>query len=133
MSDKECREALGSRNLGRAAVQTDTGPQIVPVKYAVDGDSLFFRALPPSDLGHDICEGTMAFQVDDLDVDRHARWSVLARGPVVRATHRARPAAAHLGAVGFRLPAADRPGRELYELRWRVLTGRWADPEAEAE
>jgi nitroimidazol reductase NimA-like FMN-containing flavoprotein (pyridoxamine 5'-phosphate oxidase superfamily) len=132
MSDEECREALGSRNVGRAAVQTDSGPQIVPVNYAVDGDSLFFRALPPSDLGRDVCEGTVAFEVDDLDLDRQARWSVLVRGPVVPATAHGRPVADQLRTAG--LPRAEgRSGRELFELRVRELSGRWVDPDGDAK
>ena len=133
MSDEECRAALCSRHVGRAAVQTDSGPHIVPVSYAVAGDSLFFRASSASLLGRNACSGTVAFEIDELDPARRAAWSVLVRGPVVHAAVAGDDAATTARVDGLPTQGVGRPGRELYELRWRELSGRRTEPdEAEA-
>jgi len=133
MSDEECRAALGSRHVGRAAVQTDSGPHIVPVNYAIAGNSLFFRASAASVLGQNACAGTVAFEIDELDASRHRAWSVLVRGPVVHAAVVGDDAATSMRVDGTPAPAVGRLGRELYELRWRELSGRWTETDGAGE
>ena len=129
MTDQECRSALGSRHVGRAAVQTDSGPHIVPVRYAIAGDSLFFRASSTSVLGMYACAGTVAFEIDDLDPARHAGWSVVARGRVVHADTADARVARSMPVQAVESAAVGRLGRELYELKWRELSGRRTEPD----
>ncbi|MGH3363728.1 MAG: pyridoxamine 5'-phosphate oxidase family protein, partial [Nocardioidaceae bacterium] len=51
LSVDECVELLSANVVGRAAICTPSGPHVVPVNYAVDGDSIVFRTTPYSVLG----------------------------------------------------------------------------------
>ena len=133
MSDEECRAALSSRHLGRAAVQTDSGPHIVPVTYEIAGDSLFFRASSASVLAQNACAGTVAFEIDELEPSRCRAWSVLVRGPVVHAAATGDDAAASATMAGSPAATVGQVGRELYELRWRELSGRWTETDGSGE
>lgn len=118
----ECVDLLAGRTVGRAAICTPTGPHVVPVNYTVDGDSIVFRTTPYSVLGTYAWAGDIAFEVDDLDVDNHSGWSVVAHGrgemvedlediEEVRWAHDPKPWA--------------EGARPLYvRLRWREVTGR---------
>ena len=46
----ECRDLLTTQDVGRVAVCTPQGPQILPVNYTVDGASVVFRTAPYSQL-----------------------------------------------------------------------------------
>ena len=119
----ECVDLLAANLVGRAAICTPTGPYVVPVNYAVQGDdSLVFRTTPYSVLGTYSWAGEIAFEVDHIDPEKQLGWSVLAigRGEMVenieeieqiRWAHEPHPWAAGM--------------RPLYvRLRWREVTGR---------
>ena len=122
MSAAECVELLAAGVVGRAAICTPDGPHVVPVNYAVDGDSIVFRTTPYSVLGTYGWAGDIAFEVDHIDTAAHAGWSIVARGrgemvedieemEEIRWAHDPKP-------------WADGP-RPLYvRLRWREITGR---------
>jgi hypothetical protein len=104
------------------ALTTPDGPFIVPNNYSVIDDAIVMRTSPESVLGTYGPTTTLAFEVDQVDYERHHAWSVLARGP------------ARVLAPGEELDrvrrlwdphpwaAGDRP---LYlALTWHELTGR---------
>ena len=66
---RECHELLAGGEVGRVALCTAAGPQIVPVSYVVDGASVVFRTTPYGVLGRHASRGRVAFEVDE--VDRH--------------------------------------------------------------
>ena len=119
---RTCRELLEGAEIGRVAVCTPTGPQILPVTYVVDGASIVFRTAPYGVLGRHAWRGRIAFEIDHADVATRSGWSVVATGPGelvedadelagLRAFHDLHP-----WAPGSRL---------LYlRLRWDTLTGR---------
>ena len=127
---EECLELLHANVVGRVALVTPGGPRIVPLNYAMLGDSIVFRTAPYSELGTYGADVEVAFEVDYIDYERHQGWSVVACGrcsPVedpdvvaeIRRTWDPRPWAGGI--------------RYLYlRLDWRILTGRrlgkdWAD------
>lgn len=122
MSTEECLGLLGASVVGRAAICTPDGPHVVPVNYAVDGDSIVFRTTPYSVLGTYAWAGDIAFEVDQIDMGSHRGWSVVARGrgemvedveeiEEIRWAHDPKPWA--------------EGARPLFvRLRWRELTGR---------
>lgn len=122
LSVDECVELLSANVVGRAAICTPSGPHVVPVNYAVDGDSIVFRTTPYSVLGTYAWAGDIAFEVDQIDMGSHRGWSVVARGhgemvedveeiEEIRWAHEPKP-------------WAD-GARPLYvRLRWREITGR---------
>ncbi len=75
----ECLELLATEELGRLAVVIDGLPQIFPVNYTVDGESIVFR----TDLGTKLLGATrspVAFEVDHQDRTRGTAWSVIVHG-----------------------------------------------------
>lgn len=77
---EECLELLAGGVVGRVALSTPIGPRIVPVNYAIDGDSIVFRTTPYSLLGSYGWNVEIAFEIDNIDYDRHQGWSVVAVG-----------------------------------------------------
>lgn len=122
MSAARCRELLVDGAVGRVAMATPVGPRIVPVNYAVHGDSIVFRTAPYSELSAYGWNTDLAFEVDRLDVVTHTGWSIVALGRAhivedpdevqeIRRIWEPRPWVAGL--------------RNLYvKLVWRELTGR---------
>jgi nitroimidazol reductase NimA-like FMN-containing flavoprotein (pyridoxamine 5'-phosphate oxidase superfamily) len=119
---RECRELLGGAEIGRVAVCTPHGPEILPVTYVVDGTSLVFRTTPYGVLGTHAARERIAVEVDSYDTTTRTGWSVVARG---RARVIEDPD--ELGVLrAFRDPQPWAPGvRLLYvRLAWDELTGR---------
>jgi uncharacterized protein len=85
MAYDECRAHLEEESVGRVALCTPNGPQIVPVNYIVDSDAIVFRTAPYTVLGTHGRGAQLAFEVDRLDHDTRTGWSVIAvgRGAVV--------------------------------------------------
>lgn len=118
----ECLRLLRSGVVGRVALSTPEGPHIVPVNYAIFEDTIVVRTSTYSLLGTYGRNAMLAFEVDDVDHDRHVGWSVVARGrawaeldteaiAAMRSAWRPHPWA---GGV-----------RNLYlRMRWETLTGR---------
>ena len=119
---RTCRELLARGEVGRVALCTPAGPQILPVAYVVDGTSVVFRTAPYGVLGRHAWQGRIAFEVDEIEVATRSGWSLVAtgRGELVED-------ADELSAlVAFHNPQPWAPGsRLLYvRLRWDKLTGR---------
>ena len=73
-----CWDLLGRRTVGRLAVSIAGQPDIFPVNYVVDGQSLVFRTAEGSKLLAASLGGRMAFQVDEWA--HEGAVSVLAHG-----------------------------------------------------
>lgn len=80
LGDDECRELLRTSAVGRLGWESTTGPQILPVAYAVRGDHVYFCTAPGSALAELRTGARVALQVDELDPGTRTGWSVLARG-----------------------------------------------------
>lgn len=122
LAAEECLDLLRSRVVGRVALVTPGGPRIVPVNYAVHEDAIVFRTAPYSELGTYGWDTELAFEVDQLDEERHSGWSVVAlgRGSLVEDP-------ADLAGIRGRWDPHPWAGgsRHLYmRLTWRSLTGR---------
>lgn len=84
MSAAECEERLRAGKVGRMAVATPNGPHIVPLNYVVVDDAhgpmVVVRTAAYSLLGTHGAGSMLAFEVDEIDVDREEGWSVEVRG-----------------------------------------------------
>jgi len=81
IAEPECWELLRSHRVGRVAYDDGTGPHILPLNYQVtDQNTIRFRTTPHSSLGLRVKDRRVAFEVDEVDEERHAGWSVLVRG-----------------------------------------------------
>ena len=75
----ECLALLAQASVGRLGLVVDGNPEIFPVNYALDGDTILFRTAAGTVLNQ-ASMAVVAFEVDQLDEADHAGWSVLVQG-----------------------------------------------------
>jgi len=76
----ECLRRLDAGGIGRVAITQHAMPAIVPVNFVTCGESILFRTEPGGMLAHG-CDGkVVAFEIDGIDSDGRAGWSVLVVG-----------------------------------------------------
>jgi len=80
MSVGECLDHLRTAKVGRIAFMSDGYPIILPVNHGMDGRAVVFRTNMGTKLAAADSELPVAFEVDAIDADRRAGWSVLVRG-----------------------------------------------------
>jgi len=121
LSRSECEGLLRLGVVGRVAIATPTGPQILPLNYAVSRGDIVVCTTPYSILGTYGRESLLAFEVDHFEHPRHQGWSVMVRG---RAAAVEDPG--DLQAVGRVLPRPWASGsRSLYlRIPLTEVTGR---------
>lgn len=84
----ECYELLSPGGVGRVAFTAGDGPVVLPVNYAMAGQTPVFRTAPDTQLaGYLDCPA--GFEVDHLDETLSQGWSVLVRGHAVEVTKEA--------------------------------------------
>ena len=79
-----CWKVLESTTLGRLAVATEEGVEIFPVNFAVDGVSIYFRTAPGAKLAALTSHPNVALEVDAVDDDGEAAFSVVVTGRAER-------------------------------------------------
>jgi nitroimidazol reductase NimA-like FMN-containing flavoprotein (pyridoxamine 5'-phosphate oxidase superfamily) len=123
LSAVECIDLIGSVGVGRAAICGPTGPQIFPVNYVVDGESIVFRTSAFSALGTLSPGANVAFEVDSLDATHGRGWSVVATGQAEAINDEA-----ELNAIRERglepAPWATGLRRSYIRLQWVDISGR---------
>jgi nitroimidazol reductase NimA-like FMN-containing flavoprotein (pyridoxamine 5'-phosphate oxidase superfamily) len=122
LSEEACLELLQSQGIGRLAMVVDDRIDIFPVNYVMDGRSILFG----TNEGHKILgfsAGEVAFEVDSIEEEAHAGWSVVLHGTPELVTDRVEPGedAVHpwTGHKEF-----------LVRIRPRSITGRQVVPGA---
>jgi nitroimidazol reductase NimA-like FMN-containing flavoprotein (pyridoxamine 5'-phosphate oxidase superfamily) len=84
LSPVACQSQLERHDFGRVAVVTDGHPEIFPVNYVMDDRDVIFRTDPGTKL-HAIEDFTrVAFEIDEVDTERHLGWSVQVVGKAQR-------------------------------------------------
>jgi uncharacterized protein len=81
----ECLRLLADEEIGRLAVIAGNTPVILPVNYALDGDSVVFRTDPGTKLERGP-RARASFEVDRFDSERRNGWSVVATGRLEEVT-----------------------------------------------
>lgn len=85
LDEQECLELLGSRSVGRLAYVARPGvPDVVPVNFALRGRKVLVRSGVGPKLQAAERGDLLALEVDDIDEDTHAGWSVVVVGPARR-------------------------------------------------
>jgi nitroimidazol reductase NimA-like FMN-containing flavoprotein (pyridoxamine 5'-phosphate oxidase superfamily) len=109
--------------VGRVAFQTDNGLRIFPVNYVVHHDDrIVFRTLPHGVLARSVRGADVAFEVDDLDEELHAGWSVLAVGRCERIEDAGE--LTEVRTTGAPTPWVDGTRHLHFAVRWKGLSGR---------
>lgn len=80
LSPGECLELLSGQTVGRLAYNDDLGPIAEPLNYAVDGDTVVLRVGDGTKRRATV-QPLLALEVDRIDPDGRAGWSVIVRGP----------------------------------------------------
>jgi len=131
LSLSACREKLESRTMGRLGVNVDALPVVLPVNYAVDGDSIVIRTVPGTKLTAAMSEAVVAFEIDDYDPEFAMGWSVLVQGRSREITQKDR-----LDSVrSLPLPHVTVGGAtdRFIEVDLEIVTGRCIEPLEDAD
>jgi nitroimidazol reductase NimA-like FMN-containing flavoprotein (pyridoxamine 5'-phosphate oxidase superfamily) len=80
LSPHRCQELLEASHVGRIGWNGVHGPQIFPVSYVVHDDQIVFRTSSMGVLSELTRRTPVVFEIDGLDLDQNAGWSVLVRG-----------------------------------------------------
>ncbi|MCR1783270.1 pyridoxamine 5'-phosphate oxidase family protein [Nocardioides carbamazepini] len=116
LSEEECWDLLRSRPVGRLAWSGAEGVSVIPVNFVVEDDTVLLRTTPYSLLARDCADREVAFEVDDIDEQRHGGWSVLVRGRCERERVRSdgpRPWVTGPRVLGLRVAVVSVTGRRL--------------------
>jgi len=84
----ECYDLLSPGGVGRVAFTAADGPVVLPVNFAMAGQTVIFRTAPDTLLAGYL-DGPAGFEVDRLDEALSQGWSVLVSGRAVRVTSEA--------------------------------------------
>jgi nitroimidazol reductase NimA-like FMN-containing flavoprotein (pyridoxamine 5'-phosphate oxidase superfamily) len=90
-----CWELMATHHVGRIAVVVDGVPEIYPLNYVVDEQSILFRTGSGSKLQGMTQSPLVSFEVDSVDENQRLGWSVLVKGRAKEVT-----TAAELRAAG---------------------------------
>lgn len=84
----QCIALLAKHHFGRLAFVADVGimPQITPVNYLLDQDAVIIRSDTGSKLTAAIHDSAVAFEIDEIDDDKHTGWSVVTTGHATEVT-----------------------------------------------
>ena len=121
LTREECLQLLASRQVGRFAyVESARALDVVPVNYVSRPDgSILFRSGPGPKLSAAERRDVVAFQVDDIDENGQAGWSVLVTGCARRLS-----AEEAEGLPGLPTPWAFGPRRHVVLIEPTRIEGR---------
>jgi nitroimidazol reductase NimA-like FMN-containing flavoprotein (pyridoxamine 5'-phosphate oxidase superfamily) len=74
-----CWNLLATATVGRVGLIVDGKPEVLPVNYAIDGESILFRTGESTVLTQ-ASLSVVAFEVDHLDPSDESGWSVMVQG-----------------------------------------------------
>lgn len=80
LASDRCWQRLAGAAVGRLGVVVDSAPEIYPVNFVLDGQTVVFRSDPGSKLRALGRSPSVCFQVDGVDVTNRTGWSVLLKG-----------------------------------------------------
>lgn len=80
LSVDECWRLLRRKSVGRLAVSINNKPDIFPVNYRLDEETIVIKTAAGLKLAASALGEGVAFEVDALDELNHTGWSVVVRG-----------------------------------------------------
>lgn len=84
MDHDECVRLLKTQRVGRIAFTDDSGPDVLPVNYVMDGDDVLFATTGYGAIARAATGARVAFEVDEIDDYNEGGWSVVIRGRAAR-------------------------------------------------
>ena len=83
----ECWTLLRQHEVGRLAVSIADHPDIFPINYVVDGESIVFRTGAGTKLAAAVLGKGVAFEIDGYDALAGDAWSVVIKGHARQVEH----------------------------------------------
>jgi nitroimidazol reductase NimA-like FMN-containing flavoprotein (pyridoxamine 5'-phosphate oxidase superfamily) len=80
LSQRDCWQLLSHAGVGRIGVLVDSAPEIYPLNFVVDDNTIVFRTEVGSKLRGLDRSPTVCFEADSYDLERRTGWSVLVKG-----------------------------------------------------
>ena len=80
LTEDESRELLRAGGVGRVGITIGALPAIFPVNYRMIDGAIAFRTSPGSKMAAATAGAVVAFEVDEVQPELRAGWSVLAVG-----------------------------------------------------
>ncbi|GAA3811759.1 pyridoxamine 5'-phosphate oxidase family protein [Nocardioides panacisoli] len=77
---EECISLLRTQKVGRIAFTDDSGPDTIPVNFALDGEDVLIATTGYSAMARAATGARVAFEVDEIDPFTESGWSVVIRG-----------------------------------------------------
>ncbi len=114
--------AVAAKNgeIGRLAVSQDQAPLVRPANFTYHDRYLVLR-LGPGTIVEAAVEALVAFEVDEIDHETGAGWSVLVRGLATVLTPESEK---EMGIDSAPVPLVPEPGEILVAIRADIVTGR---------
>jgi nitroimidazol reductase NimA-like FMN-containing flavoprotein (pyridoxamine 5'-phosphate oxidase superfamily) len=123
ISRDECLRLLATQEVGRLGFVDHGAADVLPVNYALDGDSIVFATA----LGTKLWaaeRAQVAFEVDSTDPTARTGWSVVVHGQAQQVTTLDSPVlVSRVKDLGLR-PWAGGPRPHLVRIVPRTITGR---------
>jgi nitroimidazol reductase NimA-like FMN-containing flavoprotein (pyridoxamine 5'-phosphate oxidase superfamily) len=123
LSADECFELLSGANVGRLVYVDEAGPLAIPVNFTVAEREIIFRVSGGAKQAA-MSQPMVAFEVDHIDDDHHAGWSVLLRGTGSELTPESLPALLEHLHGAFPKPWAAGVHNTWLKLTPTSITGR---------
>ena len=80
LDETECWELLERTSVGRLAVDVAGRPDIFPINYTVDDNTIVFRSAAGTKLAASVLMHHVAFEIDGFAPDGRTAWSVVVKG-----------------------------------------------------
>ena len=80
LSEAECWSLLRAGEVGRLAISIANYPDIFPINYVVDGNTIVFRTGAGTKLAASVLGQGVAFEIDGYDPMAGDAWSVVVKG-----------------------------------------------------
>lgn len=80
LSQDECWELLEEASVGRLAVDIAGKPDIFPINFVVDGNTILFRTGAGTKLAASALLHHVAFEIDGYEPQKRTAWSVVVKG-----------------------------------------------------
>ena len=87
LSPAECWRLLRREEVGRLAISIADHPDIFPINYVVDGESVVFRTGAGTKLAASVLGRGVAFEIDGYDALEGDAWSVVIKGHARQVEH----------------------------------------------
>jgi nitroimidazol reductase NimA-like FMN-containing flavoprotein (pyridoxamine 5'-phosphate oxidase superfamily) len=87
LSTSECWQLLRQSEVGRLAISISDHPDIFPVNYVVDGESVVFRTAAGTKLAAAVLGNAVAFEIDGYEPFSGNAWSVVLKGTAREIEH----------------------------------------------